>query len=1110
MQLETCPACSSPHRPGEGRCGHCGTPLQRPCGACGEPVPALHLFCGRCGQRLPASGSERPDPRRTPGSSVPPGPLKKERRHVTILFADICESTRLIDAVDPEQAVATLDPVLNAMRETIQRFGGMVNEVRGDGVMALFGAPIAQEDHALRACHAAVAIQRSVAGLPGRPIRVRVGLNTGEVVVRTILNDLTLEYTAVGPAVHLTSRLQERAEPGRILLSGRTHALVAGFVSVRPQGAVALRGIGDPVDVYELERCLGERSRWIVRAERGLGPFVGRELELAELETSLRWAAAGYRRLVSLTGPAGVGKSRLVHELLERAQSEGWTILAASGSALTQTATYYPIRKMIEDWIGVRDPEPSADRAGRLEERLEALGHRSDEARAALGSILELPGSDPSWEKLDPGRRRDRIMRAVQDLIARIAEQAPLVLVFEDLQWMDEETATLLRQLAADETEAPLLIVTTFRADFRSPWSPDQTHASIELDGLDDSHSEALLRESLGPHAALSTIVELLVERSGGIPLFLEETLRDLVEAKVLKGHPGDYRLAGAVGGLVIPKTIEAVLSARLDRLEPELKRLLERCSVIGRELPIGLVAEVCDLAVSEVKARFETLCRQDFLRPPESLDGAHHVFKHALTQDAAYQRLLRDERRELHLRVLEALERGDREPGDEPIEQLGYHAYRGESWQKAADYLQRAGVKAVKRSAHREALSCLDDALDSLERLPRTEQTIRRSIRLRMLIRGCLVPLGDAERIAHHLAEAERAAAEVGDSRTLGLVYANTTYSDWLAGRHAAAIESGLRAIAISRELDDLTLRVGACFGLGLAYHGAGRFREAVEIHEDLIARLPRALERNRFNGPAFPAVLARGFLAYAYAELGELKQACSYGSAALELARDLEDVFGLVLSRIAAAHTFLRMQDPQQAVAILEPGVEECRRAGMPTVAVGVVAQLGIAYAATGQPERAIRELLRVVEVADDEEIPQQNLDRRLLALGWAHFVRGALDEAIQLADATCARAEQHGDEGTQGWALLLGGLARARCGAPATSPGPLFDAALGIARERCLAPLEAHTQLEQARWLAAVGDRAASRASARAAAQRFRALELRGPLREAERLARERPAS
>jgi class 3 adenylate cyclase/tetratricopeptide (TPR) repeat protein len=1080
------------------------------CSFCGESVPAFHLFCGRCGGKLPVAGSELPPIHGDTGSPDPGlAPLKKERRHVTILFADICESTQLIDDVDPEQAVDTLDPVLNAMRDTVRRYGGMVNEVRGDGVMALFGAPIAQEDHALRACHAALALRKSIGQLPGRSIRVRVGLNTGEVVVRTILNDLALEYTAIGPAVHLAARLQALAEPGKILLSARTHGLAAGFVSVTPRGPVSLRGITEPVVVFELDGSLEERSRWDVRAKQGLSQFVGRETELADLETSLRWAAVGYRRLVTLTGPAGVGKSRLVHEFIEGARAEGWTVLEASGSALTQTATYYPIRKMIEGWIGVRESEDAGDRARRLEERLEAFGSGLGSARSALETILELPSSDPSWEKLDPSRRRDRIMGALRALIARIAELAPLVLVFEDLQWMDVETCSLLQQLAADRTEAPLLIVATFRADFQSPWGTGQPHTSIELDGLDDHSSEALLRRSLGDHPGLSAIIELLIQRSGGIPLFLEETLRDLIEARALKGRAGDYRPAVAVDRLVIPQTIEAVIGARLDRLAPEAKQLLEQCSVIGRELSLGLVAEVCGLEATEVRAGLEALCREDFLRRPARPDGGYYVFKHALKQDVVYQRLLRDERRRLHLRVLEALEGGNSELGDEPIEQMGYHAYRGQSWAKAAHCLQRAGLKAVKRSAHREALSCFNDALDSLDHLPKSEETVRRSIRLRMLIRGCLVPLGDAERIEHHLAEAEKAAAEMGDSKTLGLVYANTTYSDWLAGRHAAAIESGLRAYAISRESDDLTLHVGACFGLGLAYHGAGRFREAVEIHEDLIARLPQELERNRFNGPAFPAVLARGFLSYAHAELGDLKKARSYAFAALDLARELEDIFGLVLSRIAAAHTFLRMQDAKRAMEILEPGVDECHRVGMPTVAVGVVAHLGIAYAALGQPERAIRELVRVVEVADDEEIPQQNLDQRLLALGWAHFVLGAFDEAIHLADATCECAVRHGDDGTRGWALLLGGLTRARSGAPASSPGPFFEAALSVAGERFLVPLEAHARLEKARWLAAVGDRAASRESAESAVRLFRALELHAPLREAERLALEHGA-
>jgi tetratricopeptide (TPR) repeat protein len=369
------------------------------------------------------------------------------------------------------------------------------------------------------------------------------------------------------------------------------------------------------------------------------------------------------------------------------------------------------------------------------------------------------------------------------------------------------------------------------------------------------------------------------------------------------------------------------------------------------------------------------------------------------------------------------------------------------------------------------------------------------------MLMRGCLVPLGDAEQIERHLAAAERSAAEMGDTRWLGLVYATATYSDWLAGRHQAGVESGLRARAVARELEDLTLHVSACFGLGLSYHGVGRYREAVEVHEDLIARLPHELEQRRFHGPAFPAVLGRAFLGYAHAELGDFARAQAYAESAMQLAEKLEDPFGLVLSRIAAAQTALRMQDPWKAIEVLEPGVEECRRASMHTVAVGVVAHLAIANAIVGRAEQALRDLLEIVDVAADEEIPAQNLDRRLLALGFAYWVHGDVEAAQRSADEACESAQRHGDEGTRGWGLLLSGLVRSRL--REASPEPFFGEAISVARERSMMPLEAQALLESARWRIASGRIDAGRDAAGAAARLFRGLALDAPLREAEQL-------
>src|SRR5262245_59903273 len=341
MAAAVCGSCGSESLASAIHCGHCGAQLARSCASCGESNPADHRFCGHCGARLAAEAraSEADAPAPRPSALTP---LKKERKHVTILFADICESTTLIDKFDPEQAVDTFDPVLNAMRETIRLYGGTVNEVRGDGVMALFGAPVAQEDHALRACHAALALQQRIAELPGS-IRIRVGLHSGTVVVRAIRNDLALDYTAVGPAVHLASRLEHEARPGQTMLSDKTRRLVAGFVATAPVGELALRGITDPLAAFELLDSLEDRSRWEVRAERGLSRFVGRESELAELEANLRWAAAGYRRLATVSGPAGVGKSRLVHELAQQARAEGWTVLETSATTLTQQLAWFPI-----------------------------------------------------------------------------------------------------------------------------------------------------------------------------------------------------------------------------------------------------------------------------------------------------------------------------------------------------------------------------------------------------------------------------------------------------------------------------------------------------------------------------------------------------------------------------------------------------------------------------------------------------------------------------------------------------------------------------------------------------------------------------------------------
>jgi class 3 adenylate cyclase/tetratricopeptide (TPR) repeat protein len=1101
MSLTSCPSCRCETAKSDTRCSGCGVFLGRRCVRCGGEEPSSRNFCGSCGARLaPKEGEAGQSPLRPTSGS---GLLRSERKRVTVLFADIHESTQLIEALDPEAAVGRIDPLLKIASNAIRDLGGVVSEVRGDGVMGLFGAPVAQEDHARRACHAALAIQSAVEALQGSSVQFRIGLNSGEVVVRAIPNDFAFDYTAVGSTVHLASRMESAARPGHVLMSDRTYRLAEGFVRTLDVGGVEAKGVPEPVHAYELVDVLQDRTPWEVRSSHGLGRFVGRDRELAELEKALARAASGHRTRARVSGTAGVGKSRLVHEFKQRAAAQGWMILEASGFAPWQSATYFPIRKGIVGWLGRLEDGSSEEMTARLRRRLESLGTLHSTALPALEAILDLPVSDPGWSKLSSDERRARIMTGVLDLVDHVLALGPTLLIYEDVQWMDEETRALVERIAAAGSPTALLLVETHRTD--APASlPESCDLSIELDSLPRESARRMLTGLMGDHPGLSRLVTMIVEKTGGIPLFLEETLKNLVETRRIRGKVGDYRPSVSLEALEIPDTVEAVIGARIDRLPGQTKRLLQICAVIENSITPEGVASVSGVDPAEVERQLRVLEDQDYLRADVEAGAGRLTFKQALTRQVAYDSLLRSERKALHQKVLALFEEAGDEGKAGAVEQLGYHAFRAEDWEKAAAHLEAAGAKAMGRSAHREAVSCYEDAIHAVESLPSTEERSRREIRLRLLLRSALIPMGDGERVAYQLEKAETSASKMGNSHWLGLVYANATFTDWLRGEMDNGIQSGLRAMAIAREVDDLTLWVFACQGLGLVFHGAGRFVEAVEAHRALLEKLTPELERNRFNGPGYPAVIGRAFLAYSHAELGDLDAAQGYATSAVELASEMKDYFGLALSRIGAGHVHLRRGAPQSAIRELERGVEECRRVDMPTLAVGVVAELALALAEVGRGQEAIQALADVVEVADDEQIPIQSLDRRLLALAKAHHATGAFDQALHFAEEARAAAAKHGDQGTLAWALLYAAMAEARRSGFGSNAPELFDRTRSLATELSLLPLSAHCDLELARAYRADGRPSEAHGAALEAARAFRSLGLDSHAAEAGELA------
>src|SRR5712692_805943 len=509
-----CSACGASN-PSEARhCRDCGVALVLPCADCGKPVPLSNWFCGNCGAKfergLSAGFRDEGDSLAAP-VHLPQhlarrvldtrALLEGERKLITVLFADIKGSTNLIENLDPEDAELRLRPALDAMINAVHRYEGTINRVQGDGIMALFGAPLAHEDNAVRAAYAALEMQKGVRAACDDDIAIRVGLHAGEVLVRAIHNDLSVDYDATGPTVHLAARMEQMAPPGAIYCTANVRRLAKGFVNALPLGQITVKGLRQPIDLFQIVGHTSARTRWEVTAARGLTQFVGRKGELAQLHRSLQLAAAGHGQLVAVQGQAGTGKSRLVHEFLQSPELSDWTVLKTAAAAYRRGTPYLAISSLLRSWCEIPEQVPSAEAKRRLQDKLSALGEGLPSYLPALQSLLDLPVEDADWPTLEPEVRRRRIMSTVKDLVLRGAAIRPLLLWFEDMQWTDAETRTLLEGLVESIEASRLLILLTCRPEYEHKWASKSCYTAMHLDPLENDAADALVRVLLGNDA---------------------------------------------------------------------------------------------------------------------------------------------------------------------------------------------------------------------------------------------------------------------------------------------------------------------------------------------------------------------------------------------------------------------------------------------------------------------------------------------------------------------------------------------------------------------------------------------------------------------------------
>ncbi len=1013
-----CLSCGHENPAEAASCVTCAAPLTRACTNCGNEVAAKAKFCSQCGQPLkpvadyPLFSSPRSY---TPQHLVDKilvarTTLEGERKQVTVLFADIKGSMEVLVERDMEDARKILHSVVDRMIEAVHRYEGTVHSVMGDGIMALFGAPLAHEDHAVRACFAALRMQENIARFSdevqrshGAPIMIRVGLNSGEIIISGIGTDLQMDYSVVGQTVHLASRMEQMAKPGSILATANTFHFAEGYIAVKALGPVPVKGLTEDIQIYEVVGAGAARTRLQAAAVRGLTRFVGREVELQQLRSAQQLADHGRGQVVAIVGPAGVGKSRLVHEFVHSRHTADWLVLESNSASYGQATPYLPVIELLKVYFKINATDGTQSIREKVSSKILKLDPSLQDAILPVLDLLNALEDGHPFRSLDPLQHRHYTYQAIIRLFLCENRLQPVAAIFDDVHWYDTLSLGLLNELVARAQDARMLLIVTCRPEYHDDWRDRQNYRQLRLDPLVSDNLAELLQVLLGSDPSLQMLKSFLIERASGNPFFVEEIVRSLVDTGVLEGSRGQFRLARQFSSLDVPPTVQAVLAARIDGLPAPEKRLLQEAAVIGHDVSFALLHSISGLSENEVRALLDNVQAAEFLNATQLFPDPQYTFIHSLTHDVAYNSVLRDRRRDIHARIVEAMEELYAERLGEQTERLAHHAVRGELREKSVHYLRLAGGKAAARSALADARIRFEEALTTLKTLPQSRDALEQAFEICFELRPVLRQLGEGQEILEHLRDAEAVAVRLEDDRRRGLVCAFMVTVLATLDELDEALATGARALEIAERVGDMKIRVVATSCIEQAYCYRGEYGRVVELAREALATLP-ANWTTEYLGMTVPSsVFDRACLIMSLAELGRFAEAAVHETEAIRIAESTEHAFTIGWAHFAASMPHLLKGDWVKALSRVEHWITMIRTGNAGIHLPWAIASSAWALAQIGEKSEALH------RVTEAEHLLEGQAARGIVGhRGWAYhaagracLLLGQLDDAQRLAE-------------------------------------------------------------------------------------------------------------
>jgi class 3 adenylate cyclase len=1066
-----CPKCQTENREGAQFCGVCGQSLKKEniCPKCGHVNPEEFRFCDECGHDLRTPKEPTPINYAQPQTYTPKhladkilttrSTLEGERKLVTVLFADVANFTSLSEKLEPEEVHQIMEGCLKILMDQIHQYEGTINQFTGDGVMALFGAPLAHEDHAQRACYAALAIQKDLVEYGekikkeyGQEFRMRIGLNSGPVVVGSIGDDLHMDYTAIGDTINLASRMEGLAQPGTVLLSRDTQRLVKDYFELSPLGPLEIKGKEELQEAFELIRTGGATTRFEASLARGLTRFVGRKNSMAALMEPYEKVKEGSGQVVGVVGEAGVGKSRLLLEFRHRLPQDTFGYLEGHCIHFGGAMPYLPILDILKSFFEIKEDEREMVIRKRVKERILRFDENLQERISPILDLLSLKVEDEAYLKLEPKQKRENIFEALRDLIVSGSQERPLILVIEDLHWIDKTTEEFLDYLIGWLTNVKVMLILLYRPEYTHQWGSKSYFNRIGLDQLTLKSSAELVQAILEGGETAPELTNLILNRAAGNPLFMEELTHSLLENGSIQKTGNQYVLSKEPSDLQMPDTIHGIIAARMDRLEESLKRIMQVASVIGREFAFRILHSIMEMK-EELKSHLLNLQGLEFIYEKRLFPELEYIFKHALTQEVAYNSLLLKRRKEIHEKIGQAIEGLYSERLEEFYEMLAYHYSKSDNLAKACHYLKLSGNKSTRNNSLWEAYRFYQQALGALKQMPQTMEHKKEQVEVILLMAIPMRMLAFPEDSFQFLQEGEKLVEELEDGKSKAYLfnYIGSFYSfkgDLLLGRKY--LED---AFTEAEKIQDIEIMAPVGVSLCVSYGPEGNFRKIVHMAPKVIALLEKTHQESEFFGfPANPYANLLAWYGFGLAMLGEFRAVEQIINKALSFAHSLNQFFSIGTVEMLCCNVYFSKGDGENVVKHAQSAIKNLEKSQSILFLSGAWGFLGAGYYFLGDLNSALKFFEKGLKMQLDIGIPFQ-LSMFNYGLSMVHGDSGHWEEAKVQAEQGLRAAQANHEKGIEGPLWLCLGRAI----------GKLEKAQLDMAEEYILRGIEIFEEME-----------------------------------------------